>query len=166
MIQLTVTDVSDGAYGAPASTRTVTGLDVVTGGYTSDDLANAGNTGLCQTCHATSGGASYYTRSLFTPLASHNGANTTLCTACHTHLKDFAAESCESCHDSTPYVKGTATAPNVMGDGERRWHRGVRLAVRQRRPTGSTSTATAATLTPPGCRTATRSTWPAPPATT
>jgi len=27
------------------------------------------------------------------------------------------ANACESCHDSTPYVKGSATAPNVMGYG-------------------------------------------------
>ena len=46
MIQQTVTDVSDGAYGAPASTRAVTGLDVVTGGYTSDVSGQRGEHGV------------------------------------------------------------------------------------------------------------------------
>jgi hypothetical protein len=40
----------------------------------------------------------------------------TQCTACHDHKKGFLA-SCETCHDATPYVQGSATAPNVMGDG-------------------------------------------------
>ena len=85
----------------------MTGLDVTTA-YTSDDLANAANTGLCQTCHATSGGAAWYTRSLFTALASHNGANTTLCTACHPHTNDFGA-GCNTCHGD---IGGT-----IRGDG-------------------------------------------------
>jgi hypothetical protein len=90
---------------------------VTAAGYTSADLANAANTGLCQTCHAAAAGASYYTRGLFTPLSSHMGADGTLCTVCHPHTQDFAPILCEDCHDATPYVRGTATAPNVMGTG-------------------------------------------------
>ena len=113
---LGVTDVSDGTYGWPVSSREVTGLNV-SDGYTSADLVNAGNTGLCQTCHAVSGGANYFTRNLYTDPATHNGADGTLCTLCHAHSKDFAPEPCESCHDKTPFVRGSATAPNVMGNG-------------------------------------------------
>ena len=142
----------------------MTGLDVVTGGYTSDDLANAGNTGLCQTCHATSGGAGSYTRSLFTPLASHNGASGTLCTGCHTHPNDFAPESCESCHNEHAVREGVGDGAERDGRRAARRHRradaeAVRrrdLRVQRQRPRPRRH---------PGVP-ATRSTSPAPPATT
>ncbi len=98
---LGVTDVGDGAYGVPTSSRPVSGFDVVTLGYNSDDLANAGNTGLCQTCHASSGGALYYNRGTFTALTSHNGANNTRCTVCHDHVGSFGV-GCSNCHGYPP----------------------------------------------------------------
>jgi predicted CxxxxCH...CXXCH cytochrome family protein len=107
-----VTDVSDGLYGIPVTRRAVTGFDVAAGGYTSADLANAANTGLCQTCHASAGGALYYNRSTFTALNLHNGADTQRCTACHTHSGDFGA-GCTACHGypppDSPFVGTTAT---------------------------------------------------------
>jgi predicted CxxxxCH...CXXCH cytochrome family protein len=93
-----VTAQSDGVYGIPLTRRPVTGLDVGSGGYTSADLVNTNNTGLCQTCHASNGGALYYNRSTFTALNLHNGADTTHCTACHTHDTGFAPSGCDSCH--------------------------------------------------------------------
>ncbi|MEW6490684.1 MAG: hypothetical protein AB1578_22580, partial [Thermodesulfobacteriota bacterium] len=102
-----VTDLSDGVYGIPVSSRPVTGLDVG-GGYTSADLANASHTGLCQTCHAPDGGARSYNRSTFTPLAGHNGADTTRCTACHQHSRGFVTD-CTQCH-----AGGHPSAPQVV----------------------------------------------------
>ena len=77
---------------------------------------NAGNTGVCQVCHDAAE-VKYHNRT--------SGAGSTHqpnepCISCHQHnaAVAFAPRSCESCHNaSTPFVKGSATAPNVMGDG-------------------------------------------------
>ncbi|MEW6490403.1 MAG: hypothetical protein AB1578_21145, partial [Thermodesulfobacteriota bacterium] len=110
-----VTAQSDGSYGIPVASRPVTGLDVGSAGYTSADLAHSGNTGLCQTCHAASGGARYYNRSTFTPLASHNGADTVRCTVCHRHEEGFP--SCTDCHGDptagTSWPDGAANNPDA-----------------------------------------------------
>ena len=107
---LGVTDVTADNYGTPASSRQVTGFLPASAGYTSDDLANASFTGLCQTCHATNatpGRASYYNRDTFTPLASHNGANAAVCTSCHTHTNGFGS-ACDTCHGNPPLPRPTS----------------------------------------------------------
>jgi hypothetical protein len=81
---------------------------------------------VCATCHApaTGGGAG-------TGGGAHNGTSSPFeargdkCTDCHGHEYDnnpatidgFGPSGCEGCHDTSPYVKGSATAPNVMGNG-------------------------------------------------
>ncbi len=95
-----VTDRSDGTHGVPVTSRPVTGFAPATGGYTSDDLVNAGNTGLCQTCHDPAGGADHYNRSTFTAPTAHNGADAIRCTQCHRHASDFTA-NCTDCHGNT-----------------------------------------------------------------
>ena len=104
----TMTSAGSGSsyYGIPTVSRAVTGFDPAAGGgtppnYNSSDFVNAGFTGLCQTCHAASGGALYFNQSTNTALTSHHGADTTRCTSCHPHAKSFGA-ACNACHGYPP----------------------------------------------------------------
>ncbi|MDF1555319.1 MAG: CxxxxCH/CxxCH domain-containing protein, partial [Deferrisomatales bacterium] len=116
-----VTDLSDGTYGIPASSRPVAGLDVSAGGYTSADLVQnatgSGGTynGLCQTCHAAGGGgAGYFYRNAAPPASGgHNGYASLRCTVCHSHQKDFEA-GCTDCHGVDRTF--SPTAPQVVNE--------------------------------------------------
>jgi predicted CxxxxCH...CXXCH cytochrome family protein len=108
MIHDNVTQVSDGVYGKPAAVRPTTfsktnldgagGLDTV---YDWGDYVKSTSpyTGICQTCHASSGGALYFNTSGSGYLGTHNktGSPPGRCTTCHDHDTDFSP-SCNSCH--------------------------------------------------------------------
>lgn len=125
-----VTSVSDGVFGIPTTSRPVWVGDVSAatgGGYTSADLvasttnsvvADGTYQGLCQTCHAASGGANYYRRNLYTALTGHNGADTQLCTSCHSHNAGFSP-SCNGCHGEASALSGAP--PFAPFGGNRIW---------------------------------------------
>ncbi|GAB4262966.1 MAG: hypothetical protein Kow0092_13550 [Deferrisomatales bacterium] len=116
MMQAQVTDVSDGVYGVPASTRSFAGFDVVSGGYTSADLARDTTfDGLCQVCHTDA--TLPFSQSRYTAPADHYGHDTQRCTSCHTHPNGFAP-TCNTCHgDAVDGATRPPTAPQDKGLG-------------------------------------------------
>jgi hypothetical protein len=74
-------------------------------------ITGAPSIGICEVCHTQT---VYWRRDI----ASESHVPGTRCTNCHKHTQGFKPPTCESCHNgSTPYVQGSSTAPNVMGDG-------------------------------------------------
>jgi hypothetical protein len=102
------------SYGTPQDTGAASAVvftstaGMAAGSY---GITGAGALGICEVCHTQT---VYWRRDI----ASESHVPGTRCTNCHKHTQGFKPPTCESCHNgNTPYVQGSATAPNVMGDG-------------------------------------------------
>jgi predicted CxxxxCH...CXXCH cytochrome family protein len=129
MIQDNVTQLSDGAYGKPVAVRPTTfstvNLDGASGWDSVYDWGDyvksaAPYTGICQTCHAASGGALYFNTGGSGYSATHNksGSPPARCTSCHAHNGDFSP-SCNSCHGEPSVASGAP--PYSPFAGNRIW---------------------------------------------
>jgi len=127
MIHDNVTKTSDGVYGKPVAvaptTFSKTNLDGATGldnVYDWGDYvkSTAPYTGLCQTCHAASGGALYFNSATYTATHNKTGSPPSRCTTCHSHNQDFSP-SCTSCHGESSV--GTGAPPYAPWSGNRVW---------------------------------------------
>lgn len=127
MIHDNVTKTSDGVYGKPVTAVPTTfsktnqdgaaGLDNV---YDWGDYVKSTSpyTGLCQTCHAASGGALYFNSATYTAAHNKTGSPPQRCTVCHSHNQDFSP-SCNSCHGEASF--GTGAPPFAPWSGNRIW---------------------------------------------
>ena len=128
MIHDNVTQVSDGVYGkpttqAPVARFTKQNLDGVAGldnVYDWGDYVKSASpyTGLCQTCHAPSGGAAYFNTNAYTATHNKSGSPPDRCTTCHDHNADFSP-SCNSCHGEATVSSGAP--PLAPFGGNRIW---------------------------------------------
>ncbi|MHB8782201.1 MAG: multiheme c-type cytochrome [Desulfobacteria bacterium] len=127
MIHDNVTQVSDGVYGKPVTARpstfSKTNLDGATGldnVYDWGDYVKSTSpyTGICQTCHASTGGALYFNTNAYTATHNKSGSPPARCTSCHAHNADFSP-SCNSCHGESSVASGAP--PYSPFSGNRIW---------------------------------------------
>jgi len=130
MVQDNVTKTSDGVYGIPTvqapvarfTQQNLDGASGLDGVYDWGDYVKSTSpyTGICQTCHASSGGANYFNTGASGYTATHNkaGSPPSRCTACHLHSEDFSP-SCTGCHGEP--TAGNGSPPSAPFSGNRIW---------------------------------------------